>query len=269
MSLFRKDEPEYCIGGRRSFVSRLWYKTKNLGRKLKDTAAVVSGKRFPKDKRFISEINVYQDVVELDPERYIIKECIPACKILWDKNIYTFMCSDYENESAWIEIDLDNLSEDNLSILEDIKEKHDTFSYHSGCINLAANGFGKKAMEELVTIANKFVMQDVPKKSATISLEKLLFDCGCYKRYKNPNYVPFEEQIMNSESYDWSKPFEEEFICEFDPSQITKPIDEYVADYGAVYGEDGLIYRNEFHYNKHLNYLRYLDKDNGDSGFKI
>lgn len=269
MSLFRKDEPEYCLGRRRSFVSRLWYKTKNLGNTLKDTAAVVSGKRFALDRNYEGASQVSQETVEKNPEKYVIKECLPACKILWDKNIYTFMCSDSLDGNAWIEFNLDNFSPDNLAILEDIKTKYECYQYHYGCINVSVKGMGKSAMEELVKMAEMFVMQDVPKNEATISLEKLLMECGCYVRKENPNFVPFEKQLENMSFEDWGKPMEEPYVCEYDPSQMTKPIDEYVADYGAVYGEDGLIYKNEFHYNKHLNYLRYLDMNNGDSGFKM
>ena len=269
MSLFRKDEPEYCLGGRRSFISRLWYKTKNLGRKLKDTAAVVSGKRFANNKKYEGASRVSQESVETNPERWIIKECIPACKILWDKNIYTFMCSDYGNSHAWIELDLDNLSSENLEILEEVKKDYNCYSYHYGCINIEVDGMGKSAMEELVKVASRFVMQDVPKKEATISLKSLLIKSGCYKKIKNPKYTSFEEEIAKMMSKGWGASMEEEYIYEYDESKLTKPVEEYISEYGGYVDETGTIYRSRFHYDKHLNYLRALDKDNGDSGIRM
>lgn len=263
------DLEHYCIGRRPSVISRLKYKFGSFKEKIKDTAAVLSGKRFANNKNYEGAPRVSQEEVETFPEKWIIKECIPACRILWDKNIYTFMCSDYVNSDAWIELAIDSLSPENLAVLEEIKQEYNTYQYHYGCINIEVNGMGRKAMEELIKIANRFAMQDVPKAEATISLEGLLMSCGCCNIVRNPKYESFEKELEKSLTMGWGAPMEEEYIKVFDKSKVVKPYEEYIAEYGAVLDEDGTIYRSKFHYDKHLNYLKYLEVNNGDNGIKI
>ena len=263
------DLEQFSIDYRPSVISRLKYKISSLKNKIKDTAAVLSGKRFANDKNYEGAPRVSQEEVETFAEKWVIKECIPACSILWDKNIYTFMCSDYANNNAWIELAIDTLSSENIAILEEIKKEYKTYQYHYGCINIEVNGMGRNAMEELIKIANRFVMQDVPKTEATISLEGLLIECGCSSIVRNPKYESFEKELEKMMSSGWGAPMEEEYIRVFDKSKIVKPVNEYIAEYGAVLDEDGTIYRSKFHYDKHLKYLKSLDVDNGDSGFKM
>ena len=62
-------------------------------------------------------MNSSMEDVEKSPRTFIIEECVPACKELWKKNIYTFMVSDHINEGVcWIEIIWDNLSDENKEI---------------------------------------------------------------------------------------------------------------------------------------------------------
>lgn len=238
-------------------ISLLFYRYKT---KLVNTFAVISGKRFSANKRYKGASHVTQDMVEIEPEKWIIKECIPACKILWSKNIFTFMCSDYVDYDAWIELDLDVLSNENLEILEQIKLEYECFSYHQGCINIKVTGMGKKAQSELIKIANRFKMQDVPHKYAVISLEELLMSCGCFSLIKNPDYVSVEEQMAKMDFENWRNvEFSEPTIRVFDSLKVVKPVEEYIADYGAVVSEDGTIYVDQFYYDKHLNYVFYLN----------
>lgn len=225
---------------------------------LKETAAVLSGKKLADNKQYEGASRVDQQSVEAEPRRWIIEECIPACKILWDKNIYTFMCSDGLDRNAWIELELENLSAENKGILEQIKKEYECYQYHSGCINIAVSGKGAKASQELIKIANRFVMQDVPAKYATISRDNLLIKCGCYKEIPNPKYVSLEKQLENMTFEDWGKPIEPETLYVLDESKINKPVEEYIEDAGAILDmETGIIYRNKFHFDKHIKYLEY------------
>ena len=52
----------------------------------------------PVNDEFEETMTSPQEVVEKNPRKYIIEECIPACKELWSKNIYTFMVSDHLND---------------------------------------------------------------------------------------------------------------------------------------------------------------------------
>lgn len=243
------------------------FMAKIFGR-MKETSALIRGERLVSDSKYVGAPRVSQETVESCPEKWVIKECIPACKILWSKNIYTFMCSDSADENAWIEIDLENLSAENLAILEDIKKEYNCYSYHYGCINIPVVGMGRKARNKLIEVANRFVMQDVPKKEATITLERLLIESGCSKIIRNPKFTSFEEELSKSMSLGWGAPMEEEYIAVLDKDKITKSAEDYILEYGAVIDTDGTIYSSRYHYNKHLNYIRSLETSFDDGGFK-
>ena len=227
--------------------------------KLKETAAIISGKKLANNKEYEGASRVSQEMVEANPRKWIIEECIPACEILWSKNIYTFMCSDSLDCNAWIELELDCLSNKNLAILEEIKRDYVCYQYHYGCLNISVSGMGKNAQEELINIANRFVMQDVPGKDAILNIEDVYMLNGCYKVIDNPKFVPYEEQFANMDFSNWGMPIEEPTILVLDSSKIIKSDEDYIADIGAVRDVDnGIIYRNRFHYNKHLKYIESL-----------
>lgn len=237
---------------------------KSMARKLKDTAAVVSGKKLADNKQYVGASRVTQEMVEAEPRRWIIEECVPACEILWDKNIYTFMCSDGLDLNAWIELELECLSPENKDILEQIKKEYECYQYHEGCLNISVPGKGKKAQEELIKIANRFKMQDVPSKYATFTMEKVYMINGCSKEIENPNYVPIEEQLANMTLENWGLDIQEPTIWVLDSSKIVKSDEEYISDIDAIIdSENGVIYRNQFHYNKHLKYKESLEKKRG------
>lgn len=232
---------------------------KSMARKLKDTAAVVSGKKLADNKQYEGASRVTQEMVESEPRRWIIEECVPACQILWDKNIYTFMCSDGLDRDAWIELELECLSLENRRILEQISEEYVCYPYHEGCLNISVLGKGRKAQDELIKIANRFKMQDVPAKYATFTMERVYMINGCSKEVENPNYVPIEEQLANMTFENWGLDIQEPTIWVLDPSKIVKSDEEYISDIGAIKDGD-TIYTNDFHYNKHLRYVESLNK---------
>lgn len=215
--------------------------------------------------------------VENNPKKFIIEECIPACKELWEKNIYTYMVSDYVNENqCWIEIDVNNLSEENLNVYRELGgDDVIKFSYHAGFLNFGVKGVGKKAQQRLLELASKFQMQDVPYGYAYITLEEFLIEKGCYKVIKNPNYVKMEKpNYLKADSYEdieYQDEYEEwlasdkseEFLKVFDKSKMTKSLEEYLKESNAIY-EDNRIYLSEYHYNKHKNYVNYINTINSE-----
>ena len=239
--------------------------------KLQDTMAVISGKRLKDSKNYEGAPRVDEETVETNPERWIIPECIPACKILWSKNIYTFMCSDRVDQNAWIEIKLENLSEENLKILEELKQEYTCYSYHTGCINISVTGMGKKAMLELIKIANRFSFQDVPEKEACYKIEDALIVAGCKKKVPNPNYITEEEYFkLHLEIKEWERyrvladnwfNFTEQEIEVIDKTKIKQPLEENFTNTEMILDiESERVYRSNFHYQKHLNYLKYLEE---------
>ena len=54
--------------------------------------------------------------VIFNPEEYIIPQCLPTCKALWEKNIETFMVSNNEDDHLYVL--LTNISEQNEAKME-------------------------------------------------------------------------------------------------------------------------------------------------------
>jgi hypothetical protein len=213
-----------------------------------------------------------QEVVEKDPKRFIIEECIPACKELWSKNIYTFMVSDHLNEGVcWIEIIGDGLSEDNKKIFMELDGEDVTkFSYHKGSFNFGVTKIGKEGQERLLELAKEFVIQDVPKDMAYITIDEFLMNyCNCYDEVVNPNYremkspwnsgLTLDELPNYMEEYDkWQDSTDsQETLKIFNPNKKEKDLEELVKEHNMVL-EDDRVYLSEFHYEKHLNYVRQL-----------
>ena len=63
--------------------------------------------------------SVRTDKVAENIEEYVIPECQAACKAFWDKNITTFMCSNYDeiDDTKYVLIG-SKLSEENQEILQ-------------------------------------------------------------------------------------------------------------------------------------------------------
>lgn len=220
-----------------------------------------------KDSKYSPVMTASLEWVEQEPERFIIKECLDACKILWSKNIYTYMVSDELNESSWIEINENALSEENKDIYINLDcEDIIKFSYHKGCINFGVKHHGLEAKQKLVILANQFKMQDVVNGLAYISEEQFLEKyCGCSKEIENIEYeyMEYPTDITNYEEYDkyceWEDSIRsEKFISVYDASKVLKTINEYAEEHNMIV-EDGRVYLSEFHYNKHLNYVNSLE----------
>ena len=223
----------------------------------------------PVNEEYNETMSSPMEEVEKNPKRFIIEECIPACQILWDKNIYTFMVSDYLNEGeTWIEVPLDALSEENKNVILSLSgEDIIKFSYHKGCINFGVNYVGKKAQDRLIEIANMFEMQDVQKGLAYITIPEFLMNyCNCYDEVDNPDYYPMELSFANGVSLEELKKYEEwensvysrKTIRKYNPNKLDKQIEYYIQANNMIMDGDK-IYLSGYHYDKHLKYLKYLE----------
>jgi hypothetical protein len=212
--------------------------------------------------------------VEKDPEIFIMPECIPACKELWSKNIYTFMSSDYvDGGICWIEIHSE-LSDENFKILQSLKSDEIFLDvYHNGCYRFGINCSGIYAQEKLLDICKKFKMQDVPKDIAYLDEKTFLIKCGCCDEILNPNYYEmkeFYELEFNSldEVYLYIKKYNEwnhsenskKYIKLYNEDKKTKSTSEYAKENNMIY-ENNRIYLSEYDYNKHIAYLQYKEKN--------
>ena len=214
--------------------------------------------------------------VEANPEKYIIEECIPACRELWKNNIYTFMVSDHLNEGVcWIEVALEDLSDENKKIFEELEgEDVIKFSYHPGCVNFGVKCVGLDGQKKLLELASKFKMQDIGREGY-VMLDDYLISRGCYVEVKNPDYVPMEfpsfddkdaiECLEEIKKYnEWEKSLQSrKNIRVFSSDKMVKSVEEYLDETGAIY-EGKRVFINKYHYDKHMNYVNYLEKKEKD-----
>lgn len=249
----------------------------------KERAIELEKKGFlPENEGYCETMSSPQEDVEKNPEQYIIQECLPACRELWEKNIYTIMVSDHLNEGVcWIEMNVDSLSEENKDIYLDFSDDEAIkFSYHNGTINFGVRCVGKEGQRRLLELARRFQMQDVPKEQAYISPQDFLMRyCDCYEEYPNPNYkqmlAPWEVDIQLEDMADYIKKYEkwqestesQQFLRKFVPEKVTKTIAELANEQGMIF-EDGRVYISPFHYNKHLNYVNSMNKQEISDGIK-
>lgn len=209
--------------------------------------------------------HISQEEVEAHPRKYIIEELIQPCILLWGKNIFTFTTSNSTDSITWISIKLQDLSTENIAFIDSLQDKDIVkFSKHKGVLELGVTEVGEKASERLIEICSGFKMQDVPC-SATIPLKKALIQCGYYYKKQNPSYLTLEEyqKKFGTLSYGhfsryFDSPYAIPYTLEFDGSSIKKPIHRILSKRGYLFDGD-IIYKNRFYYNKHLNYLRYLE----------
>lgn len=238
----------------------------------KERAIELEKKGFlPENEGYSETMSSPQEMVEKNPTQFIIQECIPACKELWSKNIYTFMVSDHLNEGiCWIEIIADSLSDENKEIYMNLSDDEAVkFSYHAGAVNFGVNAVGKVGQQKLLELAEMFKMQDVPKGQAYISPQDFLMNyCGCYEEVKNPNYKymtpPWEQGLELDQLGEYMEQYEnwqnssesKETFRRFDSSKVIKSIPEYAQEHGMIVDDDR-IYLSEFHYKKHQNFVEY------------
>ena len=229
----------------------------------------------PLSSDYHEEMRTSQEDVETHPTKYIIEECLPACKELWRKNIYTFMVSDQLNPGeCWIEVIANNLSDENKEIFlslegDDVRK----FSYHNGCINFGVTKVGIKAQKRLLELAEQFKMQDVPEFEGYLSIKDFLMRyCGCAEEIENSAYVemkpPYEvvlsleELVEYIQEYDkWTdSPRSHKTITVFKKRDDLKPIDELVRENNMILDGDR-VYLSKFHHDKHLEYIKYLEEE--------
>ena len=65
-----------------------------------------------------------------NPEEFIIPQCIPACKSVWEKNIETYMVSNNEHGTENLYVLFKNLSDENIAIIKELSEKDPRFFYY-------------------------------------------------------------------------------------------------------------------------------------------
>ena len=203
-----------------------------------------------------------QEEVERCPEKYIITDLLEPCYILWGKNIFTYMTSDYQDDCVWIAIKINDLSPENIDYIDSLEKTVKKFGREEECIHIGVNCKGGEARLRLANIANGFKMQDVPK-SATITYEEAMIFCGCFKEEINPNYLTLEkyQQSFGQLSYGHYHEYLDSIygkktIKRVDTSKI-KGKEEVVLKKHHFAQYNGIIYKSPFYLQKHLRYINY------------
>lgn len=174
------------------------------------------------------------------PEKFIIPECIDACRILWDKGIDTVQCGNYDDpveNGFWIEIDSLCLSEENRNIFNSLVNTDNRFSYHGAqhALTLRVDR-SSCASQELCCMANLFSLQDT---NHFVTEESFL---DAYKRTGGEQYIDaygYIERKINPE-YENAK---------LEEALIKKNKVELYSE------EEGRIYESVHALNVHLNYI--------------
>lgn len=163
-------------------------------------------------------------------DEYIIPENQEACKLLWNKNIFTKMCNNYDNDNSWIT--LGDLSLENQEIFNNLSKTN-------SCVGKTWLGIGitvpysykekDKVYEAFKTIIDEFVIQDVQKEGYMTEEEFLIYYTDCYK-------------IENKKR-------------KLDKSKMKKSFLEYLKDseFAFFYDkEEHKVFYNSFYYGRHL-----------------
>lgn len=219
---------------------------------------------------------VRTDKVAENIDEYVIPECQPACKAFWDKNITTFMCSNYDelDDTKYVLIG-GELSEENQEILERLLKENPEHYYYSSyrdAYGIKFKGSGEEVSRQLEELTKPFKIQDISEGKMTP--ESFLMDVvGLVKYVENPEFNKFQEthpfpQMENFDSLtDYIKALDEREKLEppmrltiLDKENIEKSFEEYLQEYGYkdLYDEEeGIVFESEFYKNAHLRYLEY------------
>jgi len=200
-----------------------------------------------------------EHVIE-NPNEYIIPECQPACKALWDKNIETFMVSNYDDDYLYVL--LLSLSDENKAVVHNLM-KNDARYYYDGfrdTYGIRVRGISYNYMVELESLTRPFEIQDTLRfqdakefldEYKTTDGKLIINDEGYVERLENPElenatledalaatgkqdlYVPEEGKIYKTKMHlEWHKKYQQhvqDYIEEI-ISSITSRNDNISAD---------------------------------------
>jgi len=179
--------------------------------------------------------------IETNPEEFIIPELLPACKILWSKNVFTIMCSNRSDTEEYY-IELDSLSENNSEIFKRLSAKYPKIYMwnNSGVchrITISKNDIekNKDIVKSFLRLVEKFELQDIQPNKYFTTEEYLDFKSG----YEIRNDGKLEKK--------------------------RKPLAQCIKDNNDTDKfdiETGRIYYHKYYLDKHLQYLETIQNIN-------
>ena len=210
---------------------------------------------------------------------YIVPELRRPCKNLWNKNIFTLMCSNHDDYRdvhklqpvSYIIIKEDDLSSENSGIFFNLSGEYSEFTIDEdrnfNIIQL--DGIGKPVESKFLSLIKFFKLQDVQPKYY-LTEEEFLIHCGCSTTFKNMDekdltYLSyFRKKYSNYWKYDYISLDE---IKLFDETKVEKPTEDYLKEHKLLhlYDKDSKkIFESEFYLNAHKKYKELTQ--NPDSG---
>ncbi len=206
--------------------------------------------------------------VESNIDEYIIPELQEACKSLWERNVFTFMCSN-RNDGGSAYIILESLSPENKEIFEQLKQDHPEyfiFDNYRHADRIQIPDVTKMSEEEISTafvkLTRHFVSQDVQPRFY-LTPEDYLIDCGCYDEIPNPEYkgdpgpMPTTSSLKELDEY-FAKCNIPQTIKVFNKGKMTKSFKEYVIENQDENRTDfttGKVYESPYFLKKHFEFI--------------
>lgn len=177
-------------------------------------------------------------------EEYIIPECQQACRLLWSKNIETFMTSNYEDKDLYISFG--QLSNENQTIFNEMSKNDkryffDEFRHYYG---IRSKGINEESVNNLNSLTEVFLIQDVEK-----------------RRYKTA-----DEFLAGFKCQDGSKTIDEyghiitntnpklKDVSFIDALQASKSQDLYIED-------EDRVYESQMYIKWHNRYIKNVELD--------
>lgn len=149
----------------------------------------------------------YVDMKEVikNPDEYIIPECQKACQALWNKNIETFMVSNYDDNYLYVLVT--KLSQQNEDMIEQLMrtDQHYFYSSYRETYGIRVNGTNDEAGEELAALTEPFKIQDTFRFQTIEDYMKSNPDMSLIDSLKKENKeqlcLPEEGRIYDDEMY--------------------------------------------------------------------
>ncbi len=211
--------------------------------------------------------------VERNIDEYIIPELQEACKTLWSKNVFTFMCSN-RNDGGAAYIILEKLSPENQAIFEKLKKKSpanylfDTYRNANRIqIPCVTDMSYEEISKEFLKLISPLKPQEVQSRFY-ISKEDYLISQGCYDEVPNPDYdenpgpMPTTADLKILDAW-FAKCNTPATLKVFNPNKMTKSFEGYVLDNGDLDRTDlksGKVYENAYFLDKQKKYEKNLKR---------
>jgi len=209
--------------------------------------------------------HVSMEEVMKNIDEFIIPELQEPCKQLWNKNIFTFMVSNGDDNAYIIP---EKLSRENQAIYDNAKTNRPDVYRHSDwrsadTITLAnANQMTKQEItSKFLEFIADFKMQDVQKFLSP--QEFLMHECDCKKETINPEYAPMQypanptrESIAEFLKHSGVP----RTITEFDETKVVKPFTEYLREKGfenCYDPDEKKVFKSPFFLQRHLEYKEF------------